>query len=96
MPYIEQEAILRGYDVNQSSGASASANDPVSIFKLKLLLCPSDPNPATSTYYGWTNYHTNMGSWVGFQDGMAHLVQTFQLQVNPLLLSLAPKMLSMA
>jgi prepilin-type N-terminal cleavage/methylation domain-containing protein/prepilin-type processing-associated H-X9-DG protein len=65
MPYIEQEAILRGYDVNQSSGAAASANDPVSIFKLKLLLCPSDPNPAVTTFYGWTNYHTNMGSWVG-------------------------------
>ena len=29
MPYIEQEAILRGYDVNQSSGAAASANGTI-------------------------------------------------------------------
>ncbi len=65
MPYVEQEAIFRGYDITASSGASASANDPVSIFKLKLLRCPSDPNPAVDTFYGWTNYHTNHGSWVG-------------------------------
>ncbi|MSR31537.1 MAG: DUF1559 domain-containing protein [Gemmataceae bacterium] len=64
MPYIEQEAIFRGYQINQASGASASPNDPVSIFKLKLLLCPSDINPTASTYYGWSNYHSNHGSWV--------------------------------
>ncbi|MFN5289183.1 MAG: DUF1559 domain-containing protein [Planctomycetia bacterium] len=64
LPYIEQDAIFKGYILDQMSGASASPNDPVSIFKLKLLSCPSDPNPAAQTLYGWTSYHANFGSWV--------------------------------
>jgi prepilin-type N-terminal cleavage/methylation domain-containing protein len=61
LPYLEQNALWRSFD--QSAGAFAEVNEPVSSHPLELLLCPSYPgsrtNPAGtvaySTYAGCYN-----------------------------------------
>ena len=67
LPYVEQDNIVRIYDELKASGASkdGSINDISGAVRISLLLCPSDPQAAEKkTEFGWTNYHTNYGTWV--------------------------------
>ncbi|MBW3596805.1 MAG: DUF1559 domain-containing protein [Planctomycetes bacterium] len=64
MPYVEQRAIAEQYDPAGHSGASRSAVNDRLTMHLALLRCPSDGNDRTDTVMGWTNYHSNHGTWV--------------------------------
>jgi prepilin-type N-terminal cleavage/methylation domain-containing protein/prepilin-type processing-associated H-X9-DG protein len=67
LPYIEQEAARAQYVDTGHSGASTGVtvpNDRVGALRVKNYLCPSDPRQGTQTILGWTNYHTNYGTWV--------------------------------
>jgi prepilin-type processing-associated H-X9-DG protein len=33
--------------------------------RIPVLACPSDPHDAREYLFGWTNYHSNYGTWVG-------------------------------
>jgi prepilin-type N-terminal cleavage/methylation domain-containing protein/prepilin-type processing-associated H-X9-DG protein len=63
LPYVEQDAIRDMYDDAGHSGASGGVNDAATI-RLNLLLCPTDQEKGFHTQLGWTNYHTNHGTWV--------------------------------
>ena len=62
LPYMEQDSIFRSYDVNTGWWASA-ANANLAANRVKVLVCPSDPNPRTDTQMAWTNYHLSYGIW---------------------------------
>ena len=47
-----------------SGGSTGDANDRVSAFRPKTFVCPTEPSKRTDTAMGWTNYHSNYGSWV--------------------------------
>lgn len=64
LPAMEQDNDWKLYDPTASSGASASVNDAAGKLKFKAYLCPSDPRQGQQTVLGWTNYHTNYGTWV--------------------------------
>jgi len=66
LPFIEQQNIFDLYDPADTSGAgTAVTNDIPAKFRPKVFVCPSEPNKRTDTVLGWTNYHTNFGTWVG-------------------------------
>jgi len=62
LPYMEQDNIFRNYDINTGWWAS-TANSALAATRVKMLACPSDPNPRTDTPMAWTNYHMNYGIW---------------------------------
>jgi len=68
MPFIEQENLYRTVDLNK--GPYESDNNQKAITQQpKLFLCPSDTQHAglktdLGTAFGWTNYHSNAGTWV--------------------------------
>lgn len=65
LPFIEQRNAFDLYDPATHSGASSGvANDLVGKLRPKVFVCPSDRNNRTDTVLGWTNYHTNYGTWV--------------------------------
>lgn len=69
LPYVDQDVLGSQMDTAVASGASASATltpwDTAGAAKLQVLICPSDRQTAYLTLqFGWTNYHTNHGSWV--------------------------------
>jgi prepilin-type N-terminal cleavage/methylation domain-containing protein/prepilin-type processing-associated H-X9-DG protein len=67
LPFVEQEALRDGYDDAATSGATfgvSTQNDAVAVLRLSILQCPTDPEKRFDTQMGWTNYHTNFGSWV--------------------------------
>lgn len=65
LPFIEQGNIYDIYDPAGMSGATTGdINDIPSKFRPKVFVCPTEPNQRTDTVMGWTNYHTNYGSWV--------------------------------
>jgi prepilin-type N-terminal cleavage/methylation domain-containing protein/prepilin-type processing-associated H-X9-DG protein len=64
LPYVEQGAIRENYDDKGHSGAGTGVNDTISAARLSLLLCPSDPEKGTHVPLGWTNYHSNHGTYV--------------------------------
>ncbi len=66
MPYVEQDSLRERFNMDGASGASfADANnDAVGMARLALLLCPSDPEKGSHTQMGWSNYHSNWGTWV--------------------------------
>lgn len=63
LSYLEQNAIADAYQSGGHSGASGSGNDVITIH-LNVYHCPSDPNDRRDTVVGWTNYHSNHGTWV--------------------------------
>ena len=63
LPYFEQGVIAQRYDSGAHSGAGGSTNDALTI-PIKVFQCPSDPYSIGITQLGWTNYHTNHGTWV--------------------------------
>src|SRR5688572_29906933 len=65
LPYVEQEALRENYDDAGASGASpgGTANDTIGLARLHFLLCPTDPEKGYHEPMGWTNYHTNWGTW---------------------------------
>ncbi len=67
LPYLDQQADFQQFVMGDMFGASAGdANDVPSEPSFAVFLCPSDPQTAqTTTVFGWTNYHTNYGTWVG-------------------------------
>jgi prepilin-type processing-associated H-X9-DG protein len=75
LPYFEQDNIARIYDYTQAWWASAE-NIAVASNRIKLLMCPSDPNvagqPGGSNPMGMTSYHGNCGIWYdrSGKDGM--------------------------
>ncbi len=58
---FEQSGVYNKLDLNQGpfsvQNAAAAATQP------KFLICPSDPFPGKNEYMGWTNYHSNAGTW---------------------------------
>jgi prepilin-type N-terminal cleavage/methylation domain-containing protein/prepilin-type processing-associated H-X9-DG protein len=66
LPYVEQDALRDNYNLDGASGASFSdpANDAIGLARLAFLNCPTDPEDGYYTQMGWTNYHTNWGTWV--------------------------------
>ena len=69
LPYIDQDVLGNKLDPNVASGASNSATltpwDFAGQARLNVLLCPSDRQTGHHQLnFGWTNYHTNHGTWV--------------------------------
>jgi prepilin-type N-terminal cleavage/methylation domain-containing protein/prepilin-type processing-associated H-X9-DG protein len=67
LPLIEQDNVFNLYDPTGHSGASVGVtptNDNAARNRPKVYLCPSDPRQGNQTVLGWTNYHSNHGTWV--------------------------------
>lgn len=67
LPYVEQDGIVKMYNINNASGASTdgTANDQAGAYRLNVLECPADPQLAlNNTFFGWTSYHVNHGTWI--------------------------------
>lgn len=76
LPVIEQGNVANLMTTTLAHGASSSgvANHELgSTVRPKVFMCPSEPNRFANHVYGYTNYHTNYGAWVGVNyvwDGM--------------------------
>jgi len=75
LPFVEQQAIHMLFDPSNPSGGSSgggTGNDIGGVYRIPLLLCPSDIQQGLGTEFGWSNYHFNHGTWVGISgwDGM--------------------------
>jgi prepilin-type N-terminal cleavage/methylation domain-containing protein len=76
LPVIEQGNVAALMTTTLAHGSSTSgvANHELgSTVRPKVFQCPSDVNTFTGQVYGYTNYHTNYGSWVvvaGSWDGL--------------------------
>jgi prepilin-type N-terminal cleavage/methylation domain-containing protein len=72
LPMMEQNNVYSQMDQTFAHGASAQAgavlHEAASTARPKIFHCPSDPNTFKSRVYGFTNYHTNYGSWVRLQN----------------------------
>jgi len=69
LPYMEQGNLQSQFniEVEEANGNPWTAhNQAVAESQPTVLLCPSDSNHRDSlgTLMGWTNYHSNAGSWV--------------------------------
>ena len=52
-------------DANASGGSTdGTTNDIVGAVRVKAYVCPSDRQQGDNTYFGWTSYHANYGTWV--------------------------------
>ena len=67
LPFMEEQAAFDSINFKQSMYTLARQSQP------KIYLCPSDPQQGGAAYQwssvkvtsmGWTNYHSNVGSWV--------------------------------
>jgi prepilin-type processing-associated H-X9-DG protein len=68
LPVIEQGNVDKLMIKTLAHGSSSSgvANHELgSTARPKVFQCPSDDNNFTGQVYGYTNYHTNWGTWVG-------------------------------
>lgn len=76
LPTLEQKNISDLMDANFAHGASAEGSSGASVaghefgstVRPKIFHCPSEPNTFKGLVYGFTNYHTNYGSWVKLQN----------------------------
>jgi prepilin-type N-terminal cleavage/methylation domain-containing protein/prepilin-type processing-associated H-X9-DG protein len=57
-----------GASAQSGSGTQVSNHEIGSTARPKVFACPSDPNTFAGQVYGYTNYHTNYGRWVGLQN----------------------------
>lgn len=68
LPVMEQGNVFNQMDQSFAHGASAHANaaqhESASTVRPKVFQCPSDMNKFLGLVYGFTNYHSNWGSWV--------------------------------
>ncbi len=66
LPYIEQDSVYKLYNLESVSGASGgnAGNDLAAAIRIPLLICPSDIHDPKGYQFGWTNYHSNYGTWV--------------------------------
>jgi len=68
---IEQGNVAALMTTTLAHGASSSGvtnHEAGSTARPKVFACPSDPNTFAGQVYGYTNYHTNYGRWVGIQN----------------------------
>jgi prepilin-type processing-associated H-X9-DG protein len=69
LPYIEEGIVFENLDRDRGP-FDTGTNTRVAEAQPTVLLCPSDPantgkrGASTMHFMGWTNYHTNAGSWV--------------------------------
>jgi len=76
LPVLEQNNVFAEMDQTFAHGASAQAGSTGNVLtheagsttRPKIFHCPSDPNTFKQMVYGFTNYHTNYGSWVKLQN----------------------------
>jgi prepilin-type N-terminal cleavage/methylation domain-containing protein/prepilin-type processing-associated H-X9-DG protein len=72
LPMVEQGNVFSQMDQKFAHGGSAQVgtgqnilnHESGSTVRPKFFHCPSDPNFYRGLVYGFTNYHTNWGSWV--------------------------------
>jgi prepilin-type N-terminal cleavage/methylation domain-containing protein/prepilin-type processing-associated H-X9-DG protein len=72
LPVIEQGAVFEqmtqtfahGSSAQGGSGQTVVIHEAASTARPNVFACPSDPNIFVGRVYGYTNYHTNWGSWV--------------------------------
>jgi prepilin-type N-terminal cleavage/methylation domain-containing protein/prepilin-type processing-associated H-X9-DG protein len=75
LPYFEQDNIAKAYDYTKA-WYSSSTNVLAANNRIKVLMCPSDPNingqPGSANPMGLTSYHGNAGIWYdrSGKDGM--------------------------
>ncbi|QDU55881.1 DUF1559 domain-containing protein [Aeoliella mucimassa] len=82
LPYMEQGTTHDRIEFDKFIYDTSSANPTIAQVQPEVYLCPSDPQQggnayswsgsSGSTFMGWTNYHSNAGSWVrlGGWDGV--------------------------
>jgi prepilin-type N-terminal cleavage/methylation domain-containing protein/prepilin-type processing-associated H-X9-DG protein len=76
LPVMEQGNVANSMDQTFAHGASAQTGTASGVLtheygstvRPKFFHCPSDPNTFANLVYGYTNYHTNYGSWVVLQN----------------------------
>ena len=76
LPTLEQKNISDRMDATFAHGASAQGGATTTVLdhefgstvRPKIFHCPSDPQMFKGLVYGFTNYHTNYGSWVKLQN----------------------------
>lgn len=59
--HFEQSGVYNMLDLNQ--GPFSTQNFNAAKGQPKFLICPSDPFPGRKEFAGWTNYHSNSGTW---------------------------------
>ncbi len=62
LPYVEQTNAYLLFDLERGPYATPE-NQAAMGQKIKLFLCPSDPQQGDSTSFGFTSYHGNSGTW---------------------------------
>jgi prepilin-type N-terminal cleavage/methylation domain-containing protein/prepilin-type processing-associated H-X9-DG protein len=76
LPVLEQGNVFAQMTQTFAHGASAQSgtaqnvvlHEVASTVRPKVFQCPSEFNTFRGLVYGFTNYHTNWGSWVGLQN----------------------------
>jgi prepilin-type N-terminal cleavage/methylation domain-containing protein/prepilin-type processing-associated H-X9-DG protein len=71
LPQLEQDNAWAMYSLSGQSGGStgsATGNDTVGALHLKGFLCPMEKQVGAGTFFGWTSYHANYGTWVYVND----------------------------
>jgi prepilin-type N-terminal cleavage/methylation domain-containing protein/prepilin-type processing-associated H-X9-DG protein len=72
LPYVDQGPTHALWDDTKASGASTdgSNNDVVGATRVVIYLCPTDNQLwERRTFFAWTNYHANYGTWVTSKSG---------------------------
>jgi prepilin-type N-terminal cleavage/methylation domain-containing protein/prepilin-type processing-associated H-X9-DG protein len=66
LPYIEGENTQGRFDIDERTYTWNKQNYNAASVTLSIFLCPSDDKDRSTlgTDMGWTNYHSNAGSWV--------------------------------
>jgi len=67
LPVMEQNNVFSQMDqklVHGGSAAASATHEAASTVRPKVFQCPSEFNTYKLQVYGFTNYHTNWGSWV--------------------------------
>ena len=76
LPVIEQgnvqalmtQTFAHGSTSQGGTGQQVTNHEAGSTARPKIFACPSDPFTYPGLVYGFTNYHTNYGRWVGLQN----------------------------
>ncbi len=79
LPVIEQGNVSSMMTSTLAHGASSSGvtnQENASAVRPKVFQCPTDPNTWQGFFYGYTNYHSNYGTWVGLRSSWDGLFGT--------------------